>query len=30
MLITNAPPPPELAEALEAAKVEVMIAGASS
>jgi DeoR family glycerol-3-phosphate regulon repressor len=30
MLITNAPPPPELAEALEAAKVEVMVAGASS
>ncbi|ASW10404.1 DeoR/GlpR family DNA-binding transcription regulator [Rhizobium sp. 11515TR] len=30
MLITNASPPPELAEALEAAKVEVMVAGASS
>ncbi|MDK4716360.1 DeoR/GlpR family DNA-binding transcription regulator [Rhizobium sp. CNPSo 4039] len=30
MLITNAPPPPELAEALEAAKVEVMVAGPSS
>ncbi len=30
MLITNAPPPLELAEALEAAKVEVMVAGASS
>lgn len=30
MLITNASPPPELAKALEAAKVEVMVAGASS
>jgi DeoR family glycerol-3-phosphate regulon repressor len=30
MLITNASPPPELAEALEAAKVEVMVAGSPS
>ncbi|WP_368518387.1 DeoR/GlpR family DNA-binding transcription regulator [Rhizobium sp.] len=30
MLITNASPPPELAKALEAARVEVMVAGASS
>ncbi len=30
MLITNASPPPELAKALETAKVEVMVAGASS
>ncbi|MDR6902984.1 DeoR/GlpR family DNA-binding transcription regulator [Rhizobium miluonense] len=30
MLITNASPPPELAKALEAAKVEVMVAGSPS